>query len=382
MQVIADDRERTLCDMVRIACEELKVGFEIKRVEVGDFAIFMGDKLVMCCERKTWKDLAASMRDGRKHNVNKLIELRRITGCKLFYLIEGKSYMDPKLCISAIPFKNLMAHLDHLAIRDDIHIIHVSNAMEMSYRIAYLAINYLSIKRGSSSVTGGQANQSDNKDDEQPDNKGNDQPDDQSDNKCDEQPDNQPDNQSDNKNDEQSDSKDPVGTPQPSIDSVSASDFVEVAKQIAKSTPSITMIQEQLLRCVPYVGSVLAVLLFEAKITIKTLLTCTDPDALTERIANIRYPTGAKVGEKVASKIVTSGRRLMYDSATAKKTQARMLSTFKGISEKAAKHILSSNNFSIFLEPYTDSLAEIYKTEKTKLGAAAIVIHEGLNLQL
>lgn len=107
-------------------------------------------------ERKTWEDLASSIKDGRKNNVEKLLTLREETNCKILYLIEGKSRYpaDRKFC--RIPFKNLQAHLDHLIVRDNIHVIYSLNNEDTSNRLKEFITNYSSIKETSSnSIQGG-----------------------------------------------------------------------------------------------------------------------------------------------------------------------------------------------------------------------------------
>lgn len=64
------------------------------QIDTGDYNIFLNlnghIKLCMCVERKTWKDLASSKRDGRKYSqVKKMGDLRDLSGCYNLFIIEG-----------------------------------------------------------------------------------------------------------------------------------------------------------------------------------------------------------------------------------------------------------------------------------------------------
>jgi ERCC4-type nuclease len=91
MELIIDDREK---DLVK-SLKTVSFGFpyRVERISVADFQVFRGGQLVMIIERKTWKDLAASITDGRIGNNKKLdITAEKHPGCKIMYLIEGRHY--------------------------------------------------------------------------------------------------------------------------------------------------------------------------------------------------------------------------------------------------------------------------------------------------
>lgn len=85
------------------------------------------------------------MKDGRKENVNKLIQLRNETNCNIIYLIEGKARYKEDTKFSHINFKNLEAHLDHLILRDNIGIIYSNDNSDSAARLIGLAKNYSTI---------------------------------------------------------------------------------------------------------------------------------------------------------------------------------------------------------------------------------------------
>lgn len=154
MKLIIDDREQKIIPFFQ---QDLDFEVEIKRIHIGDYAITEeNDNVLFIFERKTWEDLASSIKDGRKNNVEKLLALRTETNCKIFYLIEGKSRypLDKKFC--RIPFKNLQSHLDHLIVRDNIHVIYSLNNEDTSNRLKEFIMNYLTIKEtNSNSIQGG-----------------------------------------------------------------------------------------------------------------------------------------------------------------------------------------------------------------------------------
>ena len=91
MEIIVDDREKAVFPYLEDASHKYLIDYKIQRNEVGDYAICYKGYIMMIIERKTWEDLAASMRDGRKTNVQKLISVREKTGCQIAYLIEGNA---------------------------------------------------------------------------------------------------------------------------------------------------------------------------------------------------------------------------------------------------------------------------------------------------
>ena len=138
VRIIVDDREKAIIDQLAY---HKNISVDVKRITVGDFIIMNDDKPLICIERKTWKDLAASFRDGRKENVNKLIEFRKDTNCTLVYLIEGNAYPSETQKYSRIPAKCLIAHLDHLMLRDKIQICYSKDVEYSAVRITQLARN-------------------------------------------------------------------------------------------------------------------------------------------------------------------------------------------------------------------------------------------------
>lgn len=141
--LIIDDRERHVTQYINDVKTDIL--YKITRINIGDYAIMYKDQIIAIIERKSWKDLASSFRDGRKENVEKLIELRNKIGCKIMYLIEGKERYKETKRHGRIPFRYLEAHLDHLIFRDEIHIIYAKDVQDCLPRLFALITNISTI---------------------------------------------------------------------------------------------------------------------------------------------------------------------------------------------------------------------------------------------
>lgn len=143
LKLLVDDRERAVIPFFKE--EYIDVELEVKRLHISDYAIMQGDKVLVAIERKSWRDLSSSIKDGRIENVNKLMSLRESTGCKVIYLIEGRCRNKPSKRFARIPYKSLLAHLDHLMLRDNIYVIYSNDEEDTAVRLIELCTNYLSL---------------------------------------------------------------------------------------------------------------------------------------------------------------------------------------------------------------------------------------------
>jgi ERCC4-type nuclease len=152
MELVIDDRESKI---IKIIPKDFPYKITIKRIQYGDYIIYQDNKLLFVIERKTWSDLASSIKDGRKDNIDKLLSLRAETNCIILYLIEGPARYRINDKINRIPFKNLQSHLDHLIIRDKVSIIYSKNAEDTPLRLEQFITNFLTLKdySGGSSVS-------------------------------------------------------------------------------------------------------------------------------------------------------------------------------------------------------------------------------------
>lgn len=133
MEIIADDRERKVIEHLKKKCKT-----KVERITVGDYALTLNGKIVMIIERKTLNDLSSSIKDGRMENNNKLLMARKVTGCKLLYIIEGKQYPSMNTKFSGIQYKCLQGKMDSLLFKHNIPIIWTKNAEHTAERLAGL----------------------------------------------------------------------------------------------------------------------------------------------------------------------------------------------------------------------------------------------------
>jgi len=304
MEILVDDREKAIIPFMESVSEKYHIDYKIQRNTVGDYVIVYKGYILLVIERKTWNDLSASMRDGRKANIEKLINLRESTGCQIAYLIEGNATPSLDKKYGRLPVRNLRAHLDHLAFRDGVHMIYSKDEEYTAGRLFELAQNYFSIKSVIKEID----------------------------------------------------------------------DMEEVSEEVSKVQDKQVMsvgLHEQLLRCVPGVGSIISTLLAELGITIKSLY---NEEHTDEEISRIKYPTGSAIGLEKGKKIAL-GTKKMIDSSSVnnKKIHARILSTIPLISKATAEKILDTYSLSDIMSGNVtiDNLAEIQRGSKSKLGKKA-----------
>lgn len=142
-KIIVDSRERKLFDIIKDKCV---YDYVVETITVGDYVITLDGKIIYVIERKTWKDLASSIKDGRIDNYKKLIDLRAEVGCKIILLIEGNAFPSPRGKVGGISAKALVSHLDHVATRDHFMVIQTRNKEHSIERICALITSHRTIK--------------------------------------------------------------------------------------------------------------------------------------------------------------------------------------------------------------------------------------------
>ena len=390
MEIIVDDREKAIIPFMAEISLKYNINYKVQRNQIGDYAIIYRDNILLIIERKTWLDLAASMRDGRKENVKKLLNLREQTGCNIAYLIEGDANPAFTKKYGRLPVKNLRAHLDHLMFRDNIHIIYSKNELYTAERLFELGQNYLSNKElmkrlgmeqtkpienksGGFDIIIKRSNDKDDKDDKEFSNytflfNALNAADDIYNNS----------EELSNKSDGilcepniQTEKKEPniqTEKKEPNIQTEYINDKIK-GKDLLKVKQNIDLaIDQQILQCLACVGSCTAPLLSENNISLYTIYHKIHDCAY---IANIKYSSGASIGLSKAKKITDCVSRI-NDNRYAK-TRSRILSSIPLISKKTAETILKQIKLSDILDQTADisELANIKKTEKIKLGNAA-----------
>ncbi len=167
MEIILDGRELKVIPFF----DDCKYKCSRMNLEAGDYAIMNNNKLVILIERKTWKDLADTIKGSRAKNIEKMLTIRKDTGCRLIYLIEGAARYKSSFAIHGIKFKALQSYIDHLLIRDNIGIIFARDTYDTYCRLVELMDSYLTIKPrkmfcGDDSSSGGDSSSDDNSSDD------------------------------------------------------------------------------------------------------------------------------------------------------------------------------------------------------------------------
>jgi ERCC4-type nuclease len=352
--IIVDDRERAIFPYLEQPAKASQISYEIRRINVGDYAICCDKQIKMIIERKTWEDLAASFRDGRKANVAKLISARQETGCILTYLIEGPACPRPNALFGRIPINNLRAHLDHLALRDNIHIIYSSDLAYSGMRLFELAKNMRSLTPRTETnstpqtppcVTPNESNSGPHT---------NNEPNSEPHTACSE-PHNEPNttppyeplgvtpNES---NSEPHTNNEPNSIPQTPVLS-----NIEVLQTTRHSAVNI---QIQMLQCLPAVGSIVGPLLYSFNITIKQIMTL-KPDEFMAKFNNAIYPDGRSL-KKVIAKLC---------QPISLKTATRIIECIPSMSRANAGALLQVIEFSdLFINFDINILADVHGTHK------------------
>jgi crossover junction endonuclease MUS81 len=138
IKLLVDNRERAVIDHLD------NIDFETCPLSVGDFQFWEDDVLLMVIERKTYTDLAASIKDGRYAEQKfRLEELRSDTGCSIVYFIEGKKPRKNSV-VSGIPMSTLESAL--CTMFSNSQLITMENARECSLVLkCFLCIDEVSV---------------------------------------------------------------------------------------------------------------------------------------------------------------------------------------------------------------------------------------------
>ena len=117
----------------------------------GDYAILLEHEnqfhLMAVFERKTWKDLAGSIKDGRLDEQHHgLQQLQDQYNCQIFYIFEGPVNNRPGRKFAGIQFKNLYAKARSLMIQGYPY-FQTCNAAKTSELLVLMARDYMRLYR-------------------------------------------------------------------------------------------------------------------------------------------------------------------------------------------------------------------------------------------
>jgi len=141
--LVADARERAVVPFLESTLAGRLVAG--RQVNTGDYLICRPAATVQICaaiERKTLADFAASFKDGRHANVEKMRRLRASTGCQLYFIIEGPAFPSPARRFARIPYASILSAITNLMVRDSIMIIQTENEAHTAKRLADLVNSF------------------------------------------------------------------------------------------------------------------------------------------------------------------------------------------------------------------------------------------------
>lgn len=299
---LIDKRERDILDLLDSYNFEYKdamglpIEWRAEHLTTGDFILMDGANAILIIERKTWKDLAASIWDGRKHNIQKLIAYRESTGAKIAYLIEGAAFPASSKKFCRIPYKNLRAHLDHLLIRDNIIELRALNLSGTIERLFEFAKNISSIKISNiislSTNTPPQSNE--------------------------------------HPADTQAINTQPINTQAINTHSIATHQLTDIELAKCKQSPTESTIMQNIWCSIPHISSATYKLFMHISLTD---LLCNK--ITIDTIAELSYNNGRQLGKKKAKKII--------DACSSDTTfHIKLLSAIPNISKNTAETILST----------------------------------------
>lgn len=164
--IVADTREKDLfpyMNMQKIPSDDNNADEESKasdggdgggipvysvQLTVGDFAIIYKGQILAIVERKSWADMAASLRDGRSKNITKLRKARTELRARIYYLLEGRRPARNSL-VGRVPMKAITSHLRHIQGHSDgVGMLFSRNLEDTSLELQDLAASMLTLKSG------------------------------------------------------------------------------------------------------------------------------------------------------------------------------------------------------------------------------------------
>jgi ERCC4-type nuclease len=138
--LVADTRERSVVPF--LSAELRGYAHVLKQINTADYLVCRragsNEKTVVLAaiERKTLPDFAASFKDGRYGNVDKMLALRRETGCQLYFFVEGQAFPAPDKRYERIPYANILAAITKLMVRHGIFVVQTADETHTAKRLA------------------------------------------------------------------------------------------------------------------------------------------------------------------------------------------------------------------------------------------------------
>lgn len=155
IKLICDTRERKIQDNINTefsaplvfakSAKAGKISCEVRQIDVGDYIITRDNAALAVIERKSLTDYAASFKDGRHTNKAKLLNFSSLTGCKIYYVIEGPLNPEYDTEYAGIKFQNIQASIHDLMIEHGIIILRTQNGAHTAKELKMLCESYLRV---------------------------------------------------------------------------------------------------------------------------------------------------------------------------------------------------------------------------------------------
>lgn len=146
LSILVDYRERKVFDALSLNSDIKKglLNYEIKNLNYGDYNILNDNKVLAVFERKTWKDLSATIKDKqRSENIEKLKFCREETNCDVYYIVEGNFRFSDNRKIGGIEFHKLEMKLISLMVNFGIYVVQSANEAHTIDKIIKFAKYYI-----------------------------------------------------------------------------------------------------------------------------------------------------------------------------------------------------------------------------------------------
>ena len=146
IELIVDHREKNVFAELDVVFNQINhlrtsglIGQVREQLTIGDYMIKAGDEVFAVLERKTLKDFAASIKDGRMDNTQKMLNFRENSNnCTLYYIIEGNNVTDYNRLISNIKYKCILSFIRKMEINDNIHVLWTKNKLQTANELKFL----------------------------------------------------------------------------------------------------------------------------------------------------------------------------------------------------------------------------------------------------
>lgn len=362
--ILVDDRERQVIPFFE---EYENIRVSTGRVTTGDYAIVIKDEKkkehipVVIVERKTWKDFSDSIKDGRMSNNSNLDEFQKKFGCKIVFIVEGAPFPAANRKFRGIPFKNIQKKIDKMILVDGYHIIQTRDPKMTAQRIVELAIAYdqyyddiESLKKDSSKKLS-KSSKSDKHDKSEKNEK------------------QSKSSSSKSKKREVSESSESdnirVERGAPVDDVKDGGDFIISSELTKVRTKTHDRILQEMWISLPQVSIATAKILSE-KWSISDIVS---GKVFEMDIANLKYPSGVRIGNERAKKILiiakeckTNGNvTTLKQSIEFTKAQEKLLRSINGVSAIVAKQICKKYTLKQLCEKITEKeLAQVKRSDQ------------------